>query len=372
MVRRYTFAAAALAALAFVLVAPSGAAAAKGLPNLVVNGDAEAVPPSPNPDNIAAPGWETYGGLFAEVAYGTPSFPGTDVAAKIGGGARFFAGGPNPGNGTTIETQWVNVTSYAAAIDAGTEPATLSALLGGSGTRSNYAAAAASYGDTEGNLIQGAPLWIGPVVAATRHGVTGLLPETATAILPVGTREIQIIVTLDDNGVEGYDDAYADNISLTLGKVTPATPKAPVARGPRDVALRRAPGGKSVRVEVQYTTPAACAKRCAAHAQLRVRSGRRLYAATLPGDGPIILATRGGLILRAHETIHFYLTVSKAALRKAPFTTLGFNRVARTRLRVWVSTPSGQILTVRDGHITVSVERVRSGALPGLTGILQG
>ena len=45
--------------------------------------------------------------------------------------------------------------------------------------------------------------------------------------------------------------------------------------------------------------------------------------------------------------------------------------MAETRLRVWY-TPKGakEALSVRDGRIKVSIARIKSGALPGLSGIL--
>jgi len=41
-----------------------------------------------------------------------------------------------------------------------------------------------------------------------------------------------------------------------------------------------------------------------------------------------------------------------------------------TRLRVWLTAKTGPRLTVRDGRIAVSIARIRSGALPGLAGVL--
>jgi hypothetical protein len=55
---------------------------------------------------------------------------------------------------------------------------------------------------------------------------------------------------------------------------------------------------------------------------------------------------------------------------RAPFSTVGGNRIASTRLRVWLQAKSGQVLTVRDGRIAVSIARIKAGALPGLSGIL--
>jgi hypothetical protein len=163
--------------------------------------------------------------------------------------------------------------------------------------------------------------------------------------------------------------------AIFVNTVAPAAPvtKAP---GPRDVQLQSAPGGKGFRIQVQYTIPKACTKTapCTLRAELRVRSGRRLYAlAPLPGDTKIVLASRSGIAVpkgRAGK-IRFYLTVSKAQLLKAPFTTEGSSRVAETRLRVTYA-PKGSpaALSVRDGRIKVSIARIKSGALPGLAGIL--
>jgi len=155
-------------------------------------------------------------------------------------------------------------------------------------------------------------------------------------------------------------------------------PPAPVtsAPGPRDVTLQPAPGGKGFRIQVQYTLPKACtsATPCSLRGELRTRAGRRLYAATpLPGDTKLVLGTRGRFSVPKGKKgkIRFYITVSKAQLLKAPFSTEGGSRVAETRLRVWYTAKgSKEALSVRDGRIKVSIARIRSGALPGLSGIL--
>ena len=46
-------------------------------------------------------------------------------------------------------------------------------------------------------------------------------------------------------------------------------------------------------------------------------------------------------------------------------------KLAETRLRVWYTAKgSKEALSVRDGRIKVSIARIKSGALPGLRGIL--
>ena len=360
-------------ACALALALPGSALAAQS-PNLVVNGDAETGTQSPTGDIVPTPGWTLTAGQFTEVAYGGSSgFPDADTATKIGGGKGFFAGGPAPDGGLSTATQVISLAPYATAIDAGTDPVAFSALIGGYASQGDNGTVVATFLDAN-NAPLGAPLGLGPVDAAARNQLTNLLPISAAGTVPAGARSVSITITLTRTD-GSYDDGYVDNVSLTVGASTPAptTPAAdtPVkAPGPPDVALQTGPGGKGFRIQVQYTVPKACTKGCAAHAQLRIRTGGRVYAVSLPGDSPIVLGTRSGLVLPAHGKIRFYLTVSKAALLSSPFSTVGGNRVAETRLRVWVKTPQGQLLTVRDGHIEVSIARIRSGALPGLKGIL--
>jgi hypothetical protein len=146
--------------------------------------------------------------------------------------------------------------------------------------------------------------------------------------------------------------------------------------GPKDVAVEPTAGGKGFRIQVQFQAPASCGASCAARAELRNRTGVCLAAClatggkTLPGDGKVVIGTRSGFKVPGTRKIRFYLTVSKAALLRTPFTTVGGFRVGNTRLRVWLTTSSGVQLVVRDGHIKVSIARIKSGALPGLTGIL--
>jgi hypothetical protein len=145
--------------------------------------------------------------------------------------------------------------------------------------------------------------------------------------------------------------------------------------GPKDVAIDAGPG-KTFRIQVQFQAPASCGASCTATAQLRNRTGTCSAAclatggSKLPGDGAVVIGTRGSFKLPGSKKIRFYLTVSKAALLKTPFTTAGGFRLGNTRLRVFLTTKSGKQLVVRDGRIKVSIARIKSGALPGLTGIL--
>src|SRR4051794_30035577 len=112
-----------LAALALaVLLVPATAGAQVPSGNLLVNGDAEAVPGSPDGTTVVPPpGWSA-DGPFTEVAYGAPDFLTTDDGASWGGGASFFAGGPD--NAASAATQVVSVASAGTQIDGGGVSAT--------------------------------------------------------------------------------------------------------------------------------------------------------------------------------------------------------------------------------------------------------
>jgi hypothetical protein len=184
------------------------------------------------------------------------------------------------------------------------------------------------------------------------------------------------IAPVGDNLLVGVNFNYKSGQNIYAVFVNDVAPPAPVtfAPGPRQSTVESTPGGKGFRIQVQYKVPSTCKPTCVAHAELRTRNGRQLYAvsatAPLPGDGKVVLGTRASVKLPGGKKVRFYLTISKAELLKAPFTTVGGNRVANTRLRVWLTTKSGQVLTVRDGRIAVSIARIKSGALPGLAGIL--
>jgi hypothetical protein len=230
-------------------------------------------------------------------------------------------------------------------------------------------------------------LWVawydGKTYRATLGDATGAGGEAQDAGVPNGTGIATFALAgmaVGDNLLlaanYGWKDA-SDPAPLALF-VNTVAPPAPVTKapGPRDVQLQTSPGGKGFRIQVQYTLPKACtsAAPCTLRGELRTRTGRRLYAVTpLPGDGKVVLGTRGKFAVPKGRQgkIRFYITVRKAQLVKAPFSTEGGSRVAETRLRVWYTAKGAkEALSVRDGRIKVSIARIKSGALPGLSGIL--
>lgn len=148
----------------------------------------------------------------------------------------------------------------------------------------------------------------------------------------------------------------------------PATP----APGPRDTELTYDPKRKTFLINVQYVLRnRSCRNPCPARAEIRTRTGRRIYVVgALPGDGRVVLGQRRGIKIPRGRKIYFWIPIKAAALHKVHFKTIRGSRYGKTRLRVWLRTPAGEALTVRDGRIRVSIAQIKSGALPNLRGIL--
>jgi hypothetical protein len=84
----------------------------------------------------------------------------------------------------------------------------------------------------------------------------------------------------------------------------------------------------------------------------------------------VLGAKRGIRIKPTKRKLRIDVPITRSRLLDLDFTTVGGFRIGETRIRVVLRTPAGDALTVRDGRIRVSIARIRSGALPGLQGIL--
>ncbi|HEX4559921.1 MAG TPA: alkaline phosphatase family protein [Mycobacterium sp.] len=214
-------------------------------PNLLVNPGAELGDPSLSGySSVTVPGW-TVTGAPTVIGYGTQrrfpwptASPGPTLPAFLGfpssacappdSGAQFFGGGPVA---TSTLSQTVDLGAAASDIDAGTVPYKLSADLGGFTIDPSAASVTVDFLDANGaNIGTGG---IRPVTALDRWFQTGLLQRETAGTLPVGTRSAHVVVTLNDcNPVLGnYNNAYADNLSLTVGaaNLAPAPLTPPVS-----------------------------------------------------------------------------------------------------------------------------------------------
>jgi hypothetical protein len=177
---------------------------------LIINGDAEAAAGSPDGNPVATPSW-TVGGEATALQYGASGgYPQATDPGPANRGNNLFAGGAN--DATSTLTQTISLAAYAAAIDAGHVTFTLSAYLGGFEGQEDNAVLSVSFQNGTTEVGTG---HVGPVTAADRGSVTGLLARTATGAVPAGTRSA--VVTLTATRLEGTaNDGYADNLSLAL------------------------------------------------------------------------------------------------------------------------------------------------------------
>lgn len=205
---------------AALLLAVPLAAAPEAIPggNLVRNPGAEESPGAVYDTVVAPAGWTTTGALSAWTYGAQGDRPDKAFARSIGGGETFFSGGPGGITGQPTATQSIDVSGPATEIDAGGVSATLKAHIGGYTVSEDLLRIDAVFLDSSGTRLGG--IRIGPVNRELRKRLTTLLERSATANVPKGTRRIDVVISVavDNNG---KNHAYADNISLTLGKASP-------------------------------------------------------------------------------------------------------------------------------------------------------
>ncbi len=217
-------------------------------PNLLVNPGAEMNTPSGSGFSTSnMPGW-SWTGTPTVIEYGTPrvispmglSFPLPDLPswlsfpkAKNGatnGGKQFFGGG-NVADSTISQT--VDLSGAAGKIDLGNVSYNLGGWLGGYSFDPSAATVKVTFLDSNKTYL--GTNSIGPVTALQRLFAIKLVERSTTGTLPVGTRYAQVEVIFDDKNpvkyglAADYNDAFADNISFTIGADLPApadpTPK---------------------------------------------------------------------------------------------------------------------------------------------------
>jgi hypothetical protein len=144
-----------------------------------------------------------------------PGFPSAAYAADIDGGQNYFAGGPdNNASGATQIIDLDDDSPLDALIDGGQQVATLSGDLGGSGSDPAEIVVTADFQSAAGSELGG--FSIGPVSVTDRHDQTELLARSAVALIPKGTRTIDVTMSATGGAAGQYNTAFADNVSLTI------------------------------------------------------------------------------------------------------------------------------------------------------------
>lgn len=180
--------------------------------NLIVNADAEAAPAVNGDQDLATdvPGWSRSGQFDVE------RYRDDQLAANAPGpqnrGRNYFSGGPS----TSLSTgyQDIDVSSAMSLIDSGTVLYNASAWLGGFGSQDDNAVLAIQFKNWSGSVLGSAQL--GPVLAADRNNQNSLLQRQQSGLVPSGTRQIHVVLTMTRKD-GSYNDGYADNLSLVLG-----------------------------------------------------------------------------------------------------------------------------------------------------------
>ena len=204
----------ATAVLAALGISLAAGAQPRAATNLIVNGNAEQGEGVNDVNGIATeiPGW-TRKGNFTVVKYGAPDFPSPELSTKIRGGLNFFAGGPK--NIASSISQDIDVSSRKGLINAGKAKATLSGNVGGYFTQTDWLRATAVFLAGSGKRL--GAISIQSATPAARKNQTDLVKKTITGPVPKTTRTIRVVLAAS-RGAGEYNDGYADNLSLTIGR----------------------------------------------------------------------------------------------------------------------------------------------------------
>jgi hypothetical protein len=196
--------------------------------NLLQNGGAEGAGAARTRlTSPAVPAWTLATGSMTYVRYGTETrFSDLPNAPRWEGGLNMFSGGPSTlvAQPTSSVSQTADISSSAASIDGGLANATLSADLGGSALDGDQMQVQAEFIDASGAAL--GSFAIGPVTSDDRKNLTVLLRRSQTVGVPLGTRKIEVRVMAmrilgPMQSAFAYDNAYADNVKLTLDAPPP-------------------------------------------------------------------------------------------------------------------------------------------------------
>ena len=152
------------------------------------------------------------GSAFTAVAYGAAGgFPSSNSPGPKNRGKNFFAGGP--GGNTSGASQTDSLARYEKPVSKGKAKFGLSAWLGGYSSQGDYATLTVTWETAKGKVL--GHTTIGPVTAAQRKDVTGMLFRSKSGKVPASARKADVTLRMvREDGA--YVDGYADNLSLTI------------------------------------------------------------------------------------------------------------------------------------------------------------
>jgi hypothetical protein len=164
------------------------------------------------------------------VRYGTTTFPSVAESARIGGGNNFFAGGPS--NNLSGAEQNVDL-GVQPEFTAGAVKVTFGGCLGGFQDQNDLARVLLTFRtdeDPDGTSPSHTVSLNGPT-AAERGDKTTFLPVFQTVAVPPTTRSFRFTVSFQRAAI-GYNDGYADNLSVEFGPAAGPNPPASSCPGP--------------------------------------------------------------------------------------------------------------------------------------------
>ncbi|MGH1393154.1 MAG: PEP-CTERM sorting domain-containing protein [Trichormus sp.] len=204
--------------------------------NLIVNGDAEQglgdqVGNKVGTDIPPIPGWTTSGN-FSVLEYGATGFeftnafgnvvrvnlPAVDVPGPDNRGKNLFFGGAS--RASSSASQSIDINNLASVIDTGKAAFDLSGWLGGYDDDDDSATLNINFLDQTNQSLGIAT--ISAPNATARNNVTGLYLRETNGFIPVGTRQINVVLNANHAGGR-VNDSYADNLSLVITKVPEPT-----------------------------------------------------------------------------------------------------------------------------------------------------
>lgn len=236
LVRRKAACVPLIAGLACLVMSTPSSAATLGQ-NLVINGDAEQGLGDPVGNAVGTvipvtPGWTPLNS-FSVLQYGASGFEFTNLMGqpvRVSGlpdaaspgpanrGNNFFYGGGD--RASSSATQTIDISNLSQAVDSKLLTFTLSGWLGGYQTDQDSASLVVSFLSVSGTILGSSS--ITAPTPAQRNNITGLSFQSLDGLVPVDTRQAQVLLNMDYTRGR-VNDAYADNLSLTVAAVPEPT-----------------------------------------------------------------------------------------------------------------------------------------------------